>query len=62
MSPQFTFSAPKPLDELVTLEEEKNGEEEYEGNDLLLVVPRAQILQVRNKDKIKNGYQVNSLI
>ncbi|KAM9444294.1 calcium-binding and coiled-coil domain-containing protein 1b isoform 2-T3 [Clarias gariepinus] len=45
MSPQFTFSAPKPLDELVTLEEEKNGEEEYEGSDLLLVVPRAQILQ-----------------
>lgn len=47
VSPQFTFSAPKPLDELVTLEEERNGEEENEGEDLLLVVPRAQILQVR---------------
>ncbi|KAF5896387.1 calcium-binding and coiled-coil domain-containing protein 1-like isoform X1, partial [Clarias magur] len=45
VSPQFTFSAPKPLDELVTLEEEKNGEEENDGDDLLLVVPRAQILQ-----------------
>ncbi|XP_053083254.1 calcium-binding and coiled-coil domain-containing protein 1b isoform X2 [Pangasianodon hypophthalmus] len=45
VSPQFTFSAPKPLDELVTLEEERNGEEENEGEDLLLVVPRAQILQ-----------------
>lgn len=46
VSPQFTFSAPKPLDELVTLEEERNGEEENEGDDLLLVVPRAHILQV----------------
>ncbi|XP_060765850.1 calcium-binding and coiled-coil domain-containing protein 1b isoform X2 [Neoarius graeffei] len=45
VSPQFTFSSPKPLDELVTLEEERNGEEENEGEDLLLVVPRAQILQ-----------------
>ncbi|XP_049327852.1 calcium-binding and coiled-coil domain-containing protein 1b [Astyanax mexicanus] len=45
VSPQFTFCAPRPLDELVTLEEEKNGGEENEGEDLLLVVPRAQILQ-----------------
>ncbi|KAI5616578.1 transcription elongation factor B (SIII), polypeptide 3 isoform X1 [Silurus asotus] len=44
-SPHFTFSAPKPLDELVTLEEERNGEEESDGDDLLLVVPRSQILQ-----------------
>ncbi|XP_062843042.1 calcium-binding and coiled-coil domain-containing protein 1b isoform X2 [Trichomycterus rosablanca] len=44
MSPQFSFSAPKPLDELVTLEEQNNGEEN-EGEDLLLVVPKAQILQ-----------------
>lgn len=46
VSPQFTFSSPKPLDELVTLEEERNGEEENEGDGLMLVVPRAQILQV----------------
>ncbi|KAK2821708.1 hypothetical protein Q7C36_021051 [Tachysurus vachellii] len=45
VSSQFTFNAPKPLDELVTLEEERNGEEENEGEELLLVVPRAQILQ-----------------
>ncbi|XP_076837287.1 calcium-binding and coiled-coil domain-containing protein 1b isoform X2 [Brachyhypopomus gauderio] len=44
VSPHFTFCAPRPLDELVTLEEEMNGEEN-EGNDLLLVVPKAQILQ-----------------
>lgn len=53
VSPQFTFSAPKPLDELVTLEEERNGEEENEGDDLLLVVPRAQILQVKNTNRSK---------
>ncbi|XP_017548263.1 calcium-binding and coiled-coil domain-containing protein 1b [Pygocentrus nattereri] len=45
VSPQFTFCAPRPLDELVTLEEERNGAEENEGEDLLLVVPKAQILQ-----------------
>ncbi|CAL9703046.1 unnamed protein product [Knipowitschia caucasica] len=38
-SSSFTFSAPKPLEELVTLEEESHGE------DLLLVVPRAELLQ-----------------
>ncbi|XP_053509160.1 calcium-binding and coiled-coil domain-containing protein 1b [Ictalurus furcatus] len=45
LSPQFTFSAPKPLDDLVTLEEERNGEEGNEGDDMLFVVPKAQILQ-----------------
>ncbi|XP_051769337.1 calcium-binding and coiled-coil domain-containing protein 1b isoform X1 [Ctenopharyngodon idella] len=45
VSSQFTFCAPRPLDELVTLEQEKNGEEEEEGDDLLLVVPKALILQ-----------------
>ncbi|XP_067287436.1 calcium-binding and coiled-coil domain-containing protein 1b [Pseudorasbora parva] len=44
VSSPFTFCAPRPLDELVTLEQEKNGEEE-EGDDLLLVVPKALILQ-----------------
>lgn len=46
LSPQFTFGAPKPLDDLVTLEEERNGEEGNEGDDMLFVVPKAQILQV----------------
>ena len=47
-SRQFTFCAPKPLDELETLEEERDGDEEGDGEmeDLLLVVPRAQLLQV----------------
>ncbi|XP_043107950.1 calcium-binding and coiled-coil domain-containing protein 1b isoform X2 [Puntigrus tetrazona] len=45
ISSQFTFCAPRPLDELVTLEQEKNGEEEEDGDDLLVVVPKALILQ-----------------
>lgn len=44
VSSQFTFCAPRPLDELVTLELEKSGEEG--GDDLLVVVPKALILQV----------------
>lgn len=48
----FTFCAPKPLDELETLSEERNEEEEGDNEDveeLLLVVPRAQLLQVRKR-------------
>lgn len=44
-SSKFTFCAPKPLEDLVTLEEEPHGEEA--GTDMLLVVPRAELLQVR---------------
>lgn len=43
----FTFCLPKPLGELETLEDEEDegdGEEE-----LLLVVPRTQLLQVRRR-------------
>lgn len=46
VSSQFTFCAPRPLDELVTLEQEKNGEEEEGEDGLLVVVPKALILQV----------------
>lgn len=42
-SSTFTFCAPKPLEDLVTLEE-SHGEEE--AADMLLVVPRAELLQV----------------
>ncbi|XP_072306015.1 calcium-binding and coiled-coil domain-containing protein 1 isoform X2 [Eucyclogobius newberryi] len=42
-SSSFTFSAPKPIEDLVTLEEDSHGEDE--GNDMLLVVPRAELLQ-----------------
>lgn len=44
-SSKFTFCAPKPLEDLVTLEDEPHGGEESTG--MLLVVPRAELLQVR---------------
>ncbi|XP_017270667.1 calcium-binding and coiled-coil domain-containing protein 1 [Kryptolebias marmoratus] len=44
-SSTFTFCAPKPLEDLVTLEEASHGEDE--GTDMLLVVPRAELLQSR---------------
>lgn len=44
-STPFTFSAPKPLEDLVTLEQGEPGGEE--GEDMLLVIPRAELLQVR---------------
>lgn len=50
-SPPFTFCLPKPLEELETLkgeEDEEDGEEE-----LLLVVPRAQLLQVRTRTETR---------
>lgn len=52
-SSKFTFCAPKPLEDLVTLEEEQHGEEG--GTDMLLVVPRAELLQV----SITNAEQVD---
>lgn len=43
----FTFCLPKPLEELETVKEE---EDEMDGEEeLLLVVPRAQLLQVRTR-------------
>ncbi|KAJ8359134.1 hypothetical protein SKAU_G00156590 [Synaphobranchus kaupii] len=39
----FFFCAPKPLDDLVTLEQERDGD--GEGEDILLVIPRAELLQ-----------------
>lgn len=45
----FTFCAPKPLEELETMKEERD-EEDGEEDDLLLVIPRAQLLQVRIKN------------
>lgn len=47
-SSKFTFCAPKPLEELVTLEE-PHGEEG--GADMLLVVPRAELLHVSRTQK-----------
>lgn len=48
-SSSFTFCAPKPLEDLVTLEEDSHGEEG--STDMLLVVPRAELLQVSRKEK-----------
>lgn len=50
-SSQFTFSAPKPLEDLVTLEEGAHGEEG--GTDMLLVVPRAELLQSRLQECLR---------
>uniref|UniRef100_A0A9J8B7H8 Calcium binding and coiled-coil domain 1a n=1 Tax=Cyprinus carpio carpio TaxID=630221 RepID=A0A9J8B7H8_CYPCA len=50
-STAFIFSAPKPLEELVTLEKEDQGEEV--GEDMLLVIPRAQLLQSRLQECLK---------
>lgn len=48
-SSSFTFCAPKPLEDLVTLEEDSHGEEG--GTDMLLVVPRAELLQVSRRER-----------
>ncbi|XP_034551097.1 calcium-binding and coiled-coil domain-containing protein 1 isoform X2 [Notolabrus celidotus] len=50
-SSKFTFCAPKPLEDLVTLEEESHGEEG--GTDMLLVVPRAELLQNRLQECLR---------
>lgn len=42
-SPPFQFREPRPMDELVTLEETDGG------SDILLVVPKATVLQVRTE-------------
>lgn len=58
VSSPFSFCAPRPLDELVMLEQEKNGEEQEDGDDLLLVVPKAQILQVRLRSTLEVRGQI----
>ena len=44
-SPPFQFREPRPMDELVTLEETDGG------SDILLVVPKATVLQVRTEQQ-----------
>jgi len=43
----FIFCAPKPLEELETLKEEQDEEDGEE--ELMLVIPRAQLLQVMER-------------
>ncbi|XP_053096994.1 calcium-binding and coiled-coil domain-containing protein 1 isoform X3 [Pangasianodon hypophthalmus] len=50
-SSAFTFSAPKPLEELVTLEQALEGGEGSE--DMLVVVPKAELLQSRLQECLK---------
>ncbi|MEQ2217656.1 hypothetical protein XENOCAPTIV_018018, partial [Xenoophorus captivus] len=50
-SSKFTFCAPKPLEDMVTLEEESHGE--GEGTDMLLVIPRAELLQNRLQECLR---------
>ncbi|XP_077369060.1 calcium-binding and coiled-coil domain-containing protein 1 [Festucalex cinctus] len=50
-SSKFTFCGPKPLEDLVTLEEEPYGEEE--GTDILLVVPQAEVLKSRLQECLR---------
>lgn len=45
-SPPFQFREPRPMDELVTLEEADGG------SDILLVVPKATVLQVRKENRL----------
>ncbi|XP_067360399.1 calcium-binding and coiled-coil domain-containing protein 1b isoform X1 [Channa argus] len=47
----FTFCAPKPLEELETLKEEQDQDDGEE--ELLLVIPRAQLLQSRLEECLK---------
>ncbi|XP_062397207.1 calcium-binding and coiled-coil domain-containing protein 1 [Sardina pilchardus] len=50
-SAPFSFCAPKPLEELVTLEE--GCQEDGAGDDMLLVIPRAELLQSRLQECLK---------
>ncbi|KAF6724708.1 Calcium-binding and coiled-coil domain-containing protein 1 [Oryzias melastigma] len=58
-SPKFTFCAPKPLEDLVTLEEESYGGDE--GTDMLLVVPRAELLQSRLQECLQERAELLQL-
>lgn len=55
-SRSFTFCAPKPLEELETLREEEDEDEEDGEEGLLLVIPRAQLLQVGTRTKSPTKY------
>ncbi|KAG7519078.1 hypothetical protein JOB18_000827 [Solea senegalensis] len=50
-SSKFTFGAPTPLEDLVTLEEEP--QEEEAGTGMLLVIPRAELLQSRLQECLR---------
>ncbi|KAM8756428.1 calcium-binding and coiled-coil domain-containing protein 1-like isoform 2-T3 [Acanthopagrus schlegelii] len=53
----FTFCAPKPLEELETMKEERD-EEDGEEDDLLLVIPRAQLLQSQLEECLQKQAEI----
>ncbi|CAJ1051146.1 calcium-binding and coiled-coil domain-containing protein 1b [Xyrichtys novacula] len=62
-SRSFTFCAPKPLEELETLKEEKGEEEEEDGEEeLLLVIPRAQLLQSQLDECLKRQADIQQAL
>ncbi|KAM7422398.1 hypothetical protein PAMA_010445 [Pampus argenteus] len=63
-SQPFTFGAPKPLEELETLKEERDeedGEEDGE-EELLLVIPRAQLLQSQLEECLKKQAELQQAL
>ncbi|XP_061689287.1 calcium-binding and coiled-coil domain-containing protein 1b isoform X2 [Syngnathoides biaculeatus] len=61
----FTFCAPKPLDELETLIEERDeedGDGEEEKDELLLVVPRAQLLQSELEERLREKAELQQAV
>ncbi|KAL7407589.1 hypothetical protein ABVT39_010589 [Epinephelus coioides] len=56
----FTFRAPKPLEELETLKEDQDEEDGEE--ELLLVIPRAQLLQSRLEECLKKQVDIQQAL
>lgn len=56
----FTFCAPKPLEELETLKEERDEEDGEE--ELLLVIPRAQLLQSQLEECLKEQAELQQTL
>ncbi|XP_042355983.1 calcium-binding and coiled-coil domain-containing protein 1-like isoform X2 [Plectropomus leopardus] len=56
----FTFCAPKPLEELETLKEEQDEEDGEE--ELLLVIPKAQLLQSQLEECLKKQAQMQQAL
>ncbi|XP_044078791.1 calcium-binding and coiled-coil domain-containing protein 1-like isoform X2 [Siniperca chuatsi] len=56
----FTFRAPKPLEELETLREEQDEEDGEE--EMLLVIPRAQLLQSQLEECLKKQADIQQAL
>ncbi|XP_061904138.1 calcium-binding and coiled-coil domain-containing protein 1b isoform X2 [Entelurus aequoreus] len=59
----YTFCSPKPLEELETLKEEQDGDEEDgDEEELLLVVPRAQLLQSQLEECVREKAELQQAV